>query len=235
MASDNFERQDTPLVTNAVAAIRDMIAMPAYAPGTRLPSESELAGRIGISRPVLRQALSILKGEGLIESRRGSGTFTSGKPSSALSFGQPESVADLEDCLRFRMVIESAAAGLAARHATPADLNAIRQPVAAMEHGVGKDQDVLENDLAFHMAVSRATGSRYYVMTLETLMPHILFGLRLGRQLRHVSPDATSKRVAAEHRAVLTAIENGDEARSAEAMREHLAAGIKRIFGNRSW
>lgn len=235
MASGNIERHGTPLVANAVAALREMISTPAYASGSRLPSESELAERIGISRPVLRQALSVLKDEGLIESRRGSGTFTLGRPSTQLSYGQPESVADLEDCLRFRMVIESAAAGLAALHASPSDLHNIRQSVLQMERGEASDNSVLETDLAFHMAVARATQSRYYVLTLETLMPHILFGLKLGRQLRHVPPDTTSKRVAAEHRAVLSAIESGDEAKAAEAMREHLLAGIRRIFGNRSW
>jgi GntR family transcriptional repressor for pyruvate dehydrogenase complex len=229
------ERQETPLVANAVATVREMLALPAYARGARLPSESELAERIGISRPVLRQALSILKEEGLLESRRGSGTYTRATSGSAYAFGQPETLADLEDCLRFRMVIESAAAGLAARRADAAAIDDIRRAVEKMESGQKKDSTVLDTDLQFHLAVARATRSRYYVMTLETLVPHIMFGLQVGRQLRHVAADATSRRVAAEHRLVLEAIESGDETGAADRMREHLAEGIQRIFGDKEW
>jgi GntR family transcriptional repressor for pyruvate dehydrogenase complex len=232
---EHAENLATPLMANAVAAVRDMIALPAYAHGSRLPSESVLAERLGISRPVLRQALAVLKQEGLIESRRGSGTFTCGKTPAILPFGQPESLADLEDCMRFRMVIETAAAGLAARRADPAAVAGIRQSVQDMENGQVKDSSILESDLAFHIAIAQATRSRYYVMTLETLMPHILFGLKLARQLRQVAPNATSRRVAAEHRAILSGIESGNESAAANAMREHLNSGIQRIFGNKSW
>lgn len=232
---EQLESPATPLIANAVATVRELIQLPAYAHGARLPSESELAERLSISRPVLRQALAVLKQEGLIESRRGSGTFTCGKAASVLSFGQPESLADLEDCMRFRMVIETAAAGLAARRADPDSLAEIRHLVEQMEAGQSEDATILEADLAFHMAIARATHSRFYVMTLETLMPHILFGLKLARQLRQVAPNATSRRVAAEHRAILTAIELGNEAAAADAVREHLLSGIQRIFGNRSW
>ncbi len=232
---DGAIRRNTPLVTGAVAAVRDLLAMPAYAHGTRLPSEIELAERIGISRPVLRQALSVLKAEGLVESRRGSGNYACGKADAAFSFGQPETMSDLEDCMRFRMVIESAAAGLAARRHDAQAIAEIRRTVTVMENGTSLDNKVLDSDLQFHLAVARATGSRYYVMTLETLMPHILFGLQLGRRLRQVAPDVTSRRVAAEHRAVLTAIAAGSEAEAFAAMEQHLAEGILRIFGNRGW
>lgn len=241
------ERQskaDTPLVANAVSAVRELISVPAYSIGARLPSEADLAERIGVSRPVLRQALAVLKQEGLIESRRGSGTYTAGKspsifamtnPPTTLSFGNPETLGDLEDCMRFRMVIESSAAGIAARRADLLAISRIRDAVQMMESGQSKENSVLETDLAFHRAVAAATHSRYYVMTLETLMPHVLFGLRLARQLRQMPVNITSRRVAAEHHAILSAIESGNETMAAESMKEHLSSGIERIFGNRSW
>jgi GntR family transcriptional regulator, transcriptional repressor for pyruvate dehydrogenase complex len=232
----SLERTDTPLVTNAVEAIRGIIAMPAHSPGGRLPSESALAEQIGISRPVLRQALAVLKDEGLIEARRGSGTYSRNKPSSSpQAYGHLESLADLEDCMRFRMVIESAAAELAARHGDDGAVSEIRDAVAKMESGSPRDDALFETDMAFHLAVARAARNRYYAMTLEMLIPHVVLGLKLGRQLRHVPLDAASKRVAGEHDAILRAIESGDGPLAAKRMEEHLSSGIQRVFGNRSW
>ena len=209
--------------------------MPAFVQGSRLPSEVDMASRIGVSRPVLRQALAVLKDEGVIESRRGSGTYASGTPAPALSYGKPDTLADLEDCLRFRAAIESAAAADAARRADTTAIAQIQTALISMENGPQRDPKIAEKDMAFHMAVARATGSRYHAMTLQFLMPHILLGLHMGRQLNAVHSSATSRRVASEHRAIFLAIESGNEALAADRMREHLFAGIERIFGKRGW
>ena len=228
-------RPETPLVMNAIAALRELVAMPAYVRGSKLPSEVETAKRLGVSRPVLRQALAVLKDEGLIEARRGSGTYARGRRSAVLPFGPPESLSDLEDCMRFRIVIESAAAGEAARIRDARAIKDIRKVFARMGKGVAGAEGVLADDMEFHLAVSRAAHSRYYVMTLETLMPHILFGLNLGRQLGNVPGSLISERVIAEHRAILVGIERGNERQASEAMRQHLVEGIQRIFHNRNW
>jgi GntR family transcriptional regulator, transcriptional repressor for pyruvate dehydrogenase complex len=175
--------------------------------GVRLPSENEMSTRFGVSRPAPRQSLLLLKNEGLIESGKSSGKYACGKPRDVVSFGLPESLADLEDCLRFRMVIESAAAGLAARRADANAIEIIRQTVAAIEQGPTADTSIFDMDFVFHLAVARATKSKYFGMTLAMLKSHILFGWQLGRQLRQVALDATSKRMAAEHHAILSAIE----------------------------
>ncbi len=226
---------ETPLVEHTIAALRELFALPAYSQRGRLPSELELAARIGVSRPVLRQALAALKQEGIVESRRGSGTFIRrGKPT-AFSYGRPETLGDLVDCLRFRNVIESAAAAEAARRADPTLIDEIRRAVLTLESYPSRDVVVAEADMAFHLAVARATGSRYPAMTLEFLMPHIMLGLQMGRQLHSVPPNVTSRRVAEEHRAILAAIEAGDADLAAERMKDHLSAGIERIFGKRAW
>ncbi len=137
--------------------------------------------------------------------------------------------------MRFRMVIESSAAAIAARRADQHAIARIRETVTMMEAGQSNEAKVLETDMAFHRAVAVAAHSRYYLMTLETLMPHILFGLKLARQLRQIPANSTSRRVAAEHHAILSAIESGNEAMAGESMKEHLFSGIERIFGKRGW
>jgi len=102
---------DSPLATLTLDRIRDLIAQPQWRNGGKLPAETELCQEMGVSRPVLRQALVALRGEGLIESRRGSGNFVRRRQDSSPSvFGQPQNLADIESCFYFRAVIETAAA-----------------------------------------------------------------------------------------------------------------------------
>lgn len=226
---------ESPLVETALSGLRDMLVQPAFSQGGRLLPEVELSKRLGVSRPVLRQALAVLKTEGLIESRRGSGTFAKRSEMSSLSYGQPETLGDLEDCLRFRMVIESAAAAEAARRADAEGIAEIRRSVELMEKGPQSEKSIGEIDMSFHLAIARATGNRYPAMTLQFLMPHIQMGLQMGRQLRSMPPNSTSRRVASEHAAILEAIANRDTDLAARRMTDHLSAGIERIFGKRTW
>lgn len=226
---------DTPLVEHALAALRDMLAEPAFVAGGRLPTELALSERFGVSRPILRQALAIMKEEGLIEARRGSGTFARRRENQATAYGRPETLGDLEDCLRFRMVIESAAAADAARRADADAIAAIRESIDLMQKGSHSEKSIGELDMSFHMAIARATGNRYPAMTLQFLMPHIQIGLQMGRQLRAMQANVTSKRVAAEHSEILAAIVDRNPDAAAQRMNDHLLAGIERIFGKRTW
>lgn len=228
---------ETPLVAQTTERLRVLLLQPDLARDNRLPPEQILSTRLGISRPVLRKALATLKEEGLIESRRGSGTYLRRSRDSLTTppYAPPESLADLEDCLRFRMVIECSCAAEAARNRTDAALEAIRGAVQAMKTKVAGDDDVFETDMAFHLAVARAAGNRYPALTLHYLMPSIRMCVQLGRQLRSVPSSISSRRVAGEHEAILHAIADGDADEAARQMRDHLNAGIERIFGRRPW
>lgn len=228
----------SPLAELAVARIRELIQQPRNIRGGRLPPEETLAAELGISRPVLRQALARLKAEGLLESRRGSGTYIrvpSGPDPAAIGYGLPESLADLEDCLRFRIRIEEMAAAEAARHRSVAALRELEHLVDEMERTPATEAQSFETDMAFHLAIARASESRYVFVTLNFLMPHIRICLQMGRQLRAVPLNMTSRRVAGEHRAIFAAIEAGDSEVAARRMQDHLSAGIERIFGRRGW
>jgi GntR family transcriptional regulator, transcriptional repressor for pyruvate dehydrogenase complex len=228
-----LSKAETPMVANALQAVREMLSVPAFIPGGRLPSEVSMAERLGVSRPVLRQALAVLKTEGVITSTRGSGTYVRDGRLSAI--GAPASLLDLENCMRFRMIVECAASAEAARNGNAAALKAIRAALEAQEASKGQDHAVIEADMAFHMAISRATRNRYHVMTLEFLQPHILLGLKMARQMQAIPLDVTSRRVFSEHRAIFDAIRRQEEQLAAKRMNEHLSAGIERIFGGRTW
>lgn len=223
---------DSPLAVLTLDRLRELVAQPQWRNGGKLPPETELCREVGVSRPVLRQALVALRNEGVIESRRGSGNFVRRRQEPKISvFGQPQNLADIESCFRFRAVIETAAAEEAARHPEPACLERIEVAIAAMEENRIHAAAVFDLDFEFHRAVAAAARNHYFDLTLEFLRPHIEVGYLLSRQIRNVPLNVTSQRVAAEHREILGAIGAGNPAVARQKMQDHIRAGIERLFG----
>src|SRR5262245_27741878 len=98
-------------------------------PGQRLPTEAEAVQRFGVSRTVVREALSRLQAAGLVETRHGVGTFVAAKREAGLRADAAEiaTVVDLLAMLELRIGIESEAAALAARRRTPQQIQAMRR------------------------------------------------------------------------------------------------------------
>ena len=127
--SDNFQLLPGPSLPDRVAEVLSQeISDGALAPGSRLPVESELAARFGVSRPVIREALAKLKYEGLLDSRQGRGVTVVG-PAGRRSYRLedahllgPEEQAQIYE---LRTVLETEAAALAARRRQPQDLKAL--------------------------------------------------------------------------------------------------------------
>ena len=105
----------------------------AYGPEEKLPTEHDLAAEFQVSRPVVRDALRKLREKRLIYSRQGAGSFVRQiGMREPLGFGQLENLADLRRCYEFRLVLEPAAAAMAAERHTEADLNTIEKALGLM-------------------------------------------------------------------------------------------------------
>src|SRR5271168_2327785 len=115
--------------------ISDLIDRGEFGNEGRLPSELALADRFGVSRPVVREALSRLRSQGVIVSRKGSGSYIQKlrTPLGAPGFWPIESLAAVRKCFEFRTGVESEAAFFAAQNHAPATLAAIREALAGME------------------------------------------------------------------------------------------------------
>ena len=102
--------------------------------GDKLPTEAEIMGEFGVSRTVVREAISKMQAAGLVQTRHGVGTFVSG-PSDASNFRiDPEQIATVRDViavLELRISLETEAAGLAAARRTEENLAALRQALNA--------------------------------------------------------------------------------------------------------
>ncbi|HEY4200706.1 MAG TPA: FadR/GntR family transcriptional regulator [Devosiaceae bacterium] len=195
---------------------------------SRLPSEVELVARFGISRPVVRQALARLRDDGLVTSRKGSGTFVQEQDAAPkqVSFPSISSIADLERFLNFREGVEGEAAASAAQFYSEQRVEELRQAARDTDLG-GIGMTAAETDFAFHLAVARASENPFYVNTLMSLKEQILFGMNLARTFSAGSDIGTIKR---DHIAVAEAIIARDPAAAREAMRNHLQWSRQRFL-----
>jgi GntR family transcriptional repressor for pyruvate dehydrogenase complex len=206
-----------------------------FGPRDRLPGETTLSQRLGVSRPVLRQALARLRDEGRVVARKGSGNFvTDGLPQvQALSIGTLENIPDIRAFLEFRLCMEGEAAALAAVARTPAQLGHIRDCREAFERARAEGRDAVNEDIVFHEAISLACGNRFFSMTMAALAPQTRFSIGLARRLSSGRPQGERLAdVCREHLAVENAIGRQDAAGAREAVAAHLQGGIARLFGH---
>ncbi|MFW6187474.1 MAG: FadR/GntR family transcriptional regulator [Actinomycetota bacterium] len=221
------------LTTTLVEELRARIIGGQISPGERLPSESTLIAEHGVSRTVVREAVARLQAEGLVHTRRGSGSYVLTPPSDPSSAGAAaRPVRTLEDrrrLLAYRIAVESEAAALAAAARTSRHLAALGAALDGFERDGRNPSAALARDFEFHRGVAEASGNPYFVDALTGLGPTMISMPRY--RLERGSTDAGGPRltpVAAEHRAVLDAITAGDPLAASAAMRTHLSNSRRR-------
>lgn len=199
-----------------------------WRPGELLPSEGELAVRFDVSRTVVREAISRLRAAGLVETRRGRGSFVLARPAAqdfAHSLGTVRSPLDRRQLLELRRGIEVEAAALAAARRTPSALAAIDAALRRMAAVRGSASDAVEADFAFHRAVAAATANRFYLDLLDTFGAGAITRPYAGAEHDPGHLD----QVVGEHRRIRDAIAAADPLGAAAAMRTHLDASMTRL------
>ena len=171
MAGDTARRPRT-LAQELVQALAARIREGRIAAGGKLPTEAAVMAEFGVSRTVVREALSQLQAAGLVQTRHGIGTFALA-PSADEGFRvdpqQLETLRDVIALLELRIALETEAAALAARRRTPAQLELLRAAVADFEFAVQQGRDAVEADFRFHAEVARATQNDHFGNLLATL------------------------------------------------------------------
>jgi DNA-binding FadR family transcriptional regulator len=201
-------------------------------PGTRLPTQKEIADSERVSRTVVREAVARLSAQGLTVSRQGSGVFVADTAQYRASQITPEELNELADVIKLleiRLGVETEMAGLAAARRTTADIGAIQDALQDMVELEADPVAAAKADRAFHLAIARATQNDYYVRFAEFL------GLRLvpprNLYLRNQPQSAQvaySAKVHAEHQAIVDAIVRMDTERAREAARHHMQESLTR-------
>ncbi|MCL6707984.1 FadR family transcriptional regulator [Pseudomonas sp. R2.Fl] len=201
-----------------------------FKPGDRLPAENDLAERFGVSRPVVRDALARLRVDGLIEARRGSGTYVLSRPSQSL----PD-LADLTDISRFlryqelRLTVEGQAAALAAERRSEKDLAAIAHAHERFASEIGRGAFLAESDRRFHLAICEATGNEFFAKALEGPDVSLSGFMNVSLSLTRVGSEARARKVIAEHGEIVEAIRKKDPVWAGVAMKFHILQARRRM------
>lgn len=186
-------------------------------PGTELPSEVDLTRQSGLGRATVREALRLLESEGLIIIRRGAqgGIEVTRPDPSQLSHSLAPiltlSEAPLANLIDFRMMIEPAAARLAAENATAEQLERLLELAA---HGPSGGY---RNEVAFHVELAECAHNEF--VRVMMIVPHDLLWLHLGGE---AITDDDVREANRAHLRISRAVAQGDGADASEAMRKHL-------------
>jgi GntR family transcriptional repressor for pyruvate dehydrogenase complex len=214
-----------------VESLRTRIVNGDIAPGEKLPSEPRLATEHGVSRTVVREAIARLNLEGLVHTRRGSGSYALTPPADDAD-GAPPLVCSLDDriaLVEYRLALEAEAAALAAARRTPAQLAALADRLDALASSDGHPATAMQHDFAFHRLVAEAAGNRFLLEALDRLGPQMI-AMPRGRLDAGGHDAGRFTAVVQEHRAVLAALESQDPLAAAAAMRVHLAGSRRRLL-----
>lgn len=221
----------TSLAQRVVSGLMARILDGSLPPGTKLPSESDLVAEYAVSRTVVREAVTRLRAEGLVETFQGRGSFVLAVPAPTTFRVEASAIRTQHDVLAvldFRLGVESEAAFLAAAHLTPEGGETVRTAMA--DFAAAGPETAVEADFAFHRAVAVATGNRFYVDLLDSLGPMMIMLPRTRLPEEYSLTDASHvERVRREHDNVAAAVLAGDPETARAAMRVHLGNTRRRL------
>lgn len=214
------------LSTHVAEQLERLILQKRFAVGEKLPTENGLCQSFGVSRTVIREAITHLKSLGLVETRRGVGTTVlrcapiEARPAERIN---PTTVADILDVLEFRLTMEPAAAALAAERHDERDAIALMAKHEAFIEAHRKKTQARLEDFEFHYAIAQAAHNAVFTQMYEQLSESIIPRAKLLSM--DINPHAAERyvgRVHEEHTLILEAIlsRNADAAR--ETMFQHL-------------
>lgn len=232
MPSTALQRHDT-LTAQLVKALTERIDKAVFKPGDKLPSEQELIEEFGVSRTVVREAISSLRAAGLVATQQGVGAFVL-QASARAPFRIDEAGLDLLKeviaVLELRVCLEAEAAGLAAQRREPRHLQAMREALDRMVAAIEAAEDAVAPDLDFHRVVSEATGNRHFTHLFNYLGALLIPRARV-QTARHFAADPLDylRRVQREHEDIYQAILRQDSEAARSAMRLHLSNSRERL------
>ncbi len=201
-------------------------------PGGVLPPETKLAADLGVSRPIIREALKSLSGRGIIEVVSGKGAMIKPLDSQQLRlFFQRAMRIEREaiiDLMELRKGIEVQGVALAAVRRTPEALAQLAGIVAEMRSNLHVPDTYVELDVAFHRLIASMTGN--------IMISHVVGGIRealndtLHESMLRQQTTEQLERVQLGHEAILAALEQGDAEAAGRVMAAHFDEAVKSLL-----
>lgn len=220
--------RDLGLADRVANQLLDMIVTQQFRPGDRLPPERELGEALGVSRTVVREAIRMLSGKGVLNVRSGSGVVVTTIDRELVSETMrlfihtrggyhPHGPFSYEKIHEVRVMLEVTVAGLAAERATEEDLAELREAYRQMEENLHSPELLSEKDVEFHRTIARLAHNELYLIMLDSIAD-VLLKIRLDS----LSHKQRREGALAFHTRILDAILTHDGEAARQAMGEHL-------------
>ena len=198
-----------------------------FLPGSKLPNENVLSEELGVSRTTLREAVRILSTEGVLEIRRGRGTFVR----EDFKISRPEEMSSLNkarvkarDLYEMRLIFEPEAAYYAALRATEEEIQRILALGAEIERRIRQRKDRTEVEQSFHKSIAKATHNEF----MNQLMPILYQAIAKGVTLSVMSQKAVIDTVN-DHRMIMDFLEQRNAEGAKNAMKIHIMHAIREL------
>lgn len=205
-------------------------------PGDRLPTESDLAQKFGVARTVVREAISLLKYDGLIRTRQGVGTFITRveeRTAFRISAACFEKRKQLVQFLQLRTGVQADASELAAKLRSQKQLALIEKHLTAMYDATGlgidgADQRV-DAETAFYRAITEASGNDYYIEFISMIEKRLMIELR-SVVVKNAKAAEWDEAVLSEHLRVFEAVRDNHPIEARNATRRHFERAARRLI-----
>ena len=210
----------TPLANTVANRIVDLIQQEAYEPGSRIPSEFELANAFGVGRGTVREAVKILVSRNVLEIRPAKGTFVRDNPGVAddpLGLKMiPDRVKMIEDLLELRLLLECYAIRKAAVNATEEQIARMKELLKLLEQNEDNDELSTKYDIELHKTIAESSGNS----VISTVLPVIQTNMEHFNSLSFVREwDVVNEG----HRAMVSAVEQRNPALAEAETVKHLS------------
>lgn len=199
-------------------------------PGGKLPNEFALGEKFGVGRSTVREAVKLLSSKGILETRRGSGTYvitTNRGLEDPLGLRNVQDKTALAlDLVNVRLLLEPGIAAMAARNATPEDIQRLERLCSRVETKIRNGQPYIEDDIALHTCIAESSKN----MVVEQLVPIIDTAVMMFVNVTHKQ---LTEETILTHRMIVNAIAAHDPIGATGAMNMHLnfnRSTIKRMY-----
>jgi GntR family transcriptional regulator, transcriptional repressor for pyruvate dehydrogenase complex len=199
--------------------------------GSQLPSEQSMAEGFGVSRTVIREAVSRLKSEGLIHTRQGRGAFVRADRLDVpyrIDLDGENLMSSLLHIIELRQGLDAEIAFIAAKRRKRDQMAGIRHALADIERAAKDGHDAVAEDLNFHLSIAKATGNPLFPDMLRFLGRFLYAAVRVTRANEDRRREFYEQ-VRGEHAAIANAIQHQDSEAAATAAKSHMLNAAIRL------
>lgn len=211
----------------------EMIQRGELKPGDKLDSVQQLAENFQVGRSAIREALSALRAQGLVEMKQGEGTYVKQFDANKVNFTFSSAIlmnkADIVNLLEVRKIIEMGAVGSASENRTAENIMQLKEILERMKDSFGQAEEEEMTDILFHLTIAKSSQNPMLYKLMQNVSSMMAIHMKETRRIWLYSEGNTMENVYMDHAKILDAIIDQDKDRAQKLMWDHLTVVEKNI------